>query len=132
LIKWRYRNKKLLGDDEIDVIKRDEKGTLYLISCMSSYDSDKAKKLDKHFSLIQSKKSDFQNEFGTFESIEKIVFITEEPTASQIYECKKAGTHLFSLKRLLTEHARFSSIRKTEIKRLFSKEKQNGEDLFFA
>jgi hypothetical protein len=132
LIKWRYRNKRLLGDDEIDVIKRDEKGNLYLVSCMSSYHDNKVKKLDKHYSLIQSKKGDFQKIFGTFESVEKVVFITEDPTASQIYECKKLGTHLFSLKRLLAEHSRFSSIRKTEIKRLFSKEKQDEEELFFA
>jgi len=124
--------RKLLEDDEIDLIKRDEKGRLYVVCCMSSYHSNKAKRLDKQASLIQSKKLNLQKEFGTFESVEKIVFIPEEPTASQLKECKKLGIQLYSLKRLLTENPRFSSLRKTNIKRLFSKDKEvSAEDLFF-
>ncbi len=132
LIKWRYRNKRLLEDNEIDLIKRDENGCLYLVSCMSTYDSSKVTKLDKQSSLFQSKKLDFQKEFGTFESVEKIAFVTEDPSASQLKECEKLNIHLYSLKRLLMENPRFSSIRKTDIGRLFSKNKEvNEEDLFF-
>ena len=132
LIKWRYRNQNLLEDDEIDIIARDKEGNLYLASCMSSYDNTKVRKLDKQSLLIHSNKSTLRKEFGTFESVEKMIFMPEDPTASQIEECKKFNVQFYSLKRLLIQNPRFSSIRKTDINRLFSQDKEvSAEDLFF-
>ena len=131
LLKWRYRNKKLIGDDEIDIVARDKKGILYLASCTSSYDSEKVSKLDKHSSVICSKKRTLQKEFGTFESVEKILFMPEEPTIKQIEECNKFGVQSLSLKRLLRESPKFSSVRKTDIERIFIQDKASPRDLFF-
>jgi hypothetical protein len=90
------------------------------------------RKLDKHSLLIQSNKSTFQKEFGTFESLEKMIFTPEDPTSAQVEECKKSNVQIYSLKRLLIENPRFSSIRRADLNRLFSKDKEtSAEDLFF-
>lgn len=123
-IQWRYRNQKLLGDDEIDVIARDENGTLFLVSCMSSYDGTKIKKLDIQSKLIESSENLFVKEFGKYKAVKKIAFLPEDPTAAQTDESKKHSIALFSLKRLLNEDSRFSSLKKTDIARLFSLDRE--------
>jgi hypothetical protein len=130
LIRWRYKNQKLLGDDEIDVIARDKNKTLFLISCMSSYEGRKIQRLDEQSKLMIANKILFIKEFGEYNTISKIAFLPEDPTTAQIEESKKYNTAVFSLKRLLNEDSRFSSVKKTDIIRLFSLNKENSEDDF--
>ena len=132
LIRWRHRNQKILGDDEIDIVIRDEGGKLHLASCMASYDSAKVKKLDKQSLIIQSNKDTLKKEFGAFESVEKMIFMPEDPKSSQIEECKNSNVRFYSLRRLLIENPRFSSIRRTDLIRLFSQNKEDmAQDLLF-
>jgi hypothetical protein len=131
-IRWRYRNQKLLGDDEIDVVARDEDKRLFLVSCMSSYDGTKIQKIDAQSKLIESSNNLFVKEFGEFETVEKIGFLPEDPTTAQIEESRKHNVALFSLKRLLNENSRFSSLKKTDITRLFSLNRgKNGRNDIF-
>ncbi|XHH08987.1 MAG: hypothetical protein ACFCUE_15695 [Candidatus Bathyarchaeia archaeon] len=130
IIRWRYKNQKLLGDDEIDVIARDKNKNLFLISCMSSYEGIKIQKLDEQSRLMIAKKNLFIKEFGEYNTITKIAFLPEDPTTAQIEESKKYNTDVFSLKRLLNEDSRFSSVKKTDIIRLFALNKDNASDDF--
>ena len=127
-IRWRYRNQKILGDDEIDIIARDEKKALLLISCMSSYAGTKVQKLVDQSKLVETKKDLFVKEFGEYESVKKIVFLPEDPTTAQREESKKCNVALFSLKRLLNEDSRFSSLKKTDIAKLFSLDKDENQE----
>jgi hypothetical protein len=128
IIRWRYRNQKLLGDDEIDVIARDSNKTLFLVSCMSTYEGAKIEKLNAQSKLIEASKNLFIKEFGEYENIRKIVFLPEDPTKAQSEESIKHNVALFSLKRLLNEDSRFSSLKKTDIVRLFSTNRNDDDD----
>jgi hypothetical protein len=56
------------------------------------------------------------------------VFLPEDPTTAQREESKKCNVALFSLKRLLNEDSRFSSLKKTDIAKLFSLDKDENQE----
>ncbi len=127
-IQWRYRNQKLIGDDEIDVVTNDDTKTLLLISCMTNYEGKKVQKLDDQSKLMEAKRDLFAKQFGEYETVRKIIFLPEDPTTAQIEEAQKFQVSVHSLKRLLNEDNRFSSLKKTDILRLFTTDKNENTE----
>jgi hypothetical protein len=118
-IKWRYRNKKIIGKDEIDIVVRDDTGSLHLVSCMSSFDIVKVKRLINESAQFLLNKANLTKDFGEFMNVRNVVFMPDDLTPSQRKESRKFKADFYSLRRLLREDPRFADIKKTDLERIF-------------
>ena len=119
VVKWRYKNYKVIGKDEIDLVAKDQSGSLHLITCMSSFSSGKIRKLVEQAKKIASNRNIMEPEIGTFSKVQKVIFTLNDLRPRESKIAKEFDVRVCILKRLFREKTPFSRGQKVHLERLF-------------
>lgn len=116
---WRYKNSRVIGEDEIDVVMKDGSSNLHLVSCMASFDLTKAKKLDDQARRIFAARRSLKPDFGAFKQVQKAIFLPKDVDSKERKSIEDLDLQVFSIERILKEDTSFSKAQKPQLETLF-------------
>jgi hypothetical protein len=125
-VRWRYTNEKIIGEGDIDIIAQNPKGLLLVVSCMSSFDIEKIRKLVLTSEKLKVNRVKLTKELGEFQNIRNVILVADDLTPSQQKESKKFDVDVYSLRELFRSSPHFTTIKKIDLERIFLKTEEEA------